>query len=254
MAEEELLVLSETSAWEAEHLRLTCFTSAPLGTNQHWWERICGGAPNSTISRLKGSHLVEEGAYGPGVLVVEIQPGRIDILLKPAINEKEALGIPVLGIYAEVLPQFQEMINRWVKLEDIPTISRVAYGTTLNRAVESVQAGYRTLAELLPALKIDIENSSDLMYQINRPRKALVNMPGLHINRLSKWAVARLRLYTSPHETIKTLSLEQYACRLELDINTVPDSALVFTRERLSPVFSELVDLAGEIALSGDRP
>jgi hypothetical protein len=45
-----------------------------------------------------------------------------------------------------------------------------------------------------------------------------------------------------------------YACRLELDINTVPEFQGQFERERLAPIFQELVDFAVEISNHGDVP
>jgi hypothetical protein len=45
-----------------------------------------------------------------------------------------------------------------------------------------------------------------------------------------------------------------FACRLELDINTVPEFQGEFERGELSSIFQELVDFAVEIADRGDIP
>jgi hypothetical protein len=52
-----------------------------------------------------------------------------------------------------------------------------------------------------------------------------------------------MRHVVSPH---------YYACRLELDINTIPEFQGVFERGQLHLILEELVNLAKEMAEHGD--
>jgi hypothetical protein len=47
---------------------------------------------------------------------------------------------------------------------------------------------------------------------------------------------------------------EVYACRLELDINTVPEFPGDFSDPVVESVINELIDLGLEIAIEGDLP
>jgi hypothetical protein len=51
-----------------------------------------------------------------------------------------------------------------------------------------------------------------------------------------------------------SVSPRYFACRLELDINTLPEFQGELERAQLSSLFHELVDLAVEIANQGDIP
>lgn len=253
MADEGQLELEANSAWEAEHLRLTCFVQGAPITHQNWWEQICGNPPESSTTRMRDAHRVDEGKFGCGVLSLEVQPGRIDLVLRPLIDERNPImGIPVLGPYPKVLIEFEGIANRWLKLDSLPAIQRVAFGVPVFMSVDSLKAGYLKLSNYLKGLKVDPDNSSDLSYQINRPRKALTKIPSLSINRLSKWSVARLRVYAPQSDAVRTLAVERYACRLELDINSVPEHLDPLPKDMLSALFAELAALASEIMMKGD--
>ena len=44
-----------------------------------------------------------------------------------------------------------------------------------------------------------------------------------------------------------------YACRVELDINSVPDFEAELPQDRLLPLWQEFLQLAQEIAAEGDK-
>jgi hypothetical protein len=253
MPAEMQLNITPNSDWKAEHLRLTCFTPGTPLTDSNWWEEICGHPPDSSTVRMKGAHKLEVGKFGMGILSFEVQPGRMDLVLRPLLDEQQPiLGIPILGPYSIALAEFEVLASKWLAFENLPLVQRLAFGTPLFMQVETLKEGYRTLARYLPALQIDPDNSSDLSYQINRPRKSTTNISSLLINRLSKWSIARFRVYAPQTEEVRALVVEQYACRLELDINTVPDSAATIPKQDLSRLLSELTGLASEIIQEGD--
>lgn len=253
MSDEGQLGLDSNSCWEAEHLRFTSFVQGAPVTQQNWWEQICGTPPESSTTRMKDAHRLDEGKFGCGVFSLEVQPGRIDLVLRPLIDERNPImGIPVLGPYSKVLIEFEAIANLWLKLDNLPSIQRVAFGVPVFMSVDSLKAGYLKLSSYLKDLKVDPDNSSDLSYQINRPRKALTKIPSLSINRLSKWSVARLRVYAPQSDAVRTLAVERYACRLELDINSVPEGLAPLPKDLLPALFSELAVLASETMMKGD--
>ena len=72
------------------------------------------------------------------------------------------------------------------------------------------------------------------------------------INRTSQWSVAmREPVRFSIGTGIYTNEPDQYACKLELDINTA-NSNKVISKNDISPLFKELVDIGWEIIDKGD--
>ena len=152
---------------------------------------------------------------------------------------------------------FLELMQRWFQLETFPLINRVALGVILTQPVETKREGYQRLSTYIPSVHIDIENTSDFHYQINRPRSSRSGVPDLRINRLTKWSVALWRGATismGPESVQHSMGREHFACRLELDINTAPGLTAEIARENLPRILEELADLADEIAREGDIP
>ncbi len=102
---------------------------------------------------------------------------------------------------------------------------------------------------------IDPDGSSDLFYQINRPRPSATPIEGLRINRLTKWSVQiaqRLTVTLGPDGVVARTIGEEQACRLELDINTAPTFSGMLPVEHLEQLLREMIDLGREIAQQGD--
>lgn len=123
--------------------------------------------------------------------------------------------------------------------------------------MESKVAGYQQLAAYLPFVQLDPHNSSDFLYQINRPRTA-ESVPGLILNRLSRWSVTAqqelgIGIPLNPSQPMHTMiGREAYACRLELDINTDAKRTESLPHDSLGQLFMELVRLGKVIVSTGD--
>lgn len=129
--------------------------------------------------------------------MLQVQLDRIDWTLIPGAQEAHE-GFLSVGPVAEALESFVPVVSKWLPLA--PPLRRLALGMVLHDRVNAVADGYGRLADLLP-IKLDPIGSSDLAYQINRPRPSTA-VPGLTINRLSKWSVASLNyqiLAVEPH-------------------------------------------------------
>lgn len=256
MQEELLREIAARQPWQTESIRLTAFPSPTMNLeNTHWWRDVTGQPPETRVSQPRLAGYQEAGLFQGGRLLLNVQPPRIDWNLTPA-GAGPAQEFPTIGPLAAALPQFVVSMGRW--LAAVPAVQRLALGLVLHLPVTDLQDGYRRLTGFLPDLRIDVEGSSDLFYQINRARPSRSGIPGLRINRLSKWSVAimqQVMLSVSAGRVGQMMETQPITtCRLEVDINTAPSFEGDLPRERLVDITDELADLSIEIALRGDVP
>lgn len=241
--------------WQVESFRLTVFRFAPIHQVEPLWENFTGEKPAKVDSQPRDNIIREEGPIPLGTLVHFSNPIRIDWVLAPSQEQQKVTTLPVLGSFTEVGEPFVELISRWLTSEQVPEIKRIALGFLCLLASDSKEAAYKQLSTFLPHIELDIENSSDFLYQINRPIKSRIE-PDLVINRLSKWSATRtteVGLILSGKPELFTDNRRDFACRLELDINTSRDYAKEISKEKLVEIFRELNKLGEEIASNGDR-
>jgi len=245
------------TGWQAESLRLTAFPN-PSATvaESTWWKDIVGQPSETRISKPLKSFYREEGTYESGTLALDVQPNRIDWVLKPLEKEKESLGkVPLLGPFPDALNSFRQLAQRWLNLETCPPIKRLAFGAILLEPVDSIHVGYRRLSRYLPLLQLDAGGLSDFLYQINRPRDSTPGVHGLRINRLSKWSVANVRLIPFDPASLDNVPIhEEVFCRLELDISTAAEFPNELPRKSQYEIFLELTNLGKEVSEKGDIP
>jgi len=254
------MTIVSTTVWQVLTLRATAFVPPDAPTlPSEWWAQLVGLPPENVISRPRLGQRQQDGSFEGRKLTLQIQPERIDWMFVPAnIERPEELGegLPSAGSLPDVLGPFCKLILAWIPLA--PPVTRLAFGAVLFQPAENRRAGYTQIAGYLPSVKLDPDGSSDFLYQINRTRDSRSGIAGLHINRLTKWSVVlidhvRVEFKRPGVTTAGSLSL-QSACRLELDINTSPEFVEPLPRERLQPLFEELVALGQEIATKGDVP
>ena len=246
--------------WLTESIRLTLFTQPPtVDVAVNWWQTVAGDLPaNHTVQRL-GPMLQQQGPIRGGYcnLSLQYQPGRVEWVLSPIVPDHMRIdGFPNFGAYDAATTAFLELFSRWI--QGAPAFNRLAVGSTLVVPVQDKADGYRRIQGFLPAVTLDPEGSADFSYGINRFRQS-ETVPGVRINRLSRWSVAKLsgirleigeagisRLMASP----EGLS----ACRLELDINTQPERVEPFPQDIAERLLNELVRSGREIVERGDVP
>jgi len=243
---------SEGAKWAAASLRLTAFQVDSVN-GQGWWQSVVGEDPETEAKKSKGLVYEVAGLVDSRGLSLSIDPVKISWILAPAVEVESLLDedLPSLGPFPEALTSFRSLLNRW--LETCPAIKRLAVGAILLLPAEDSPAGYRKLNELLSTVEVDPE-SSDFQYRVNRPRPSSSGVPDLRINRLATWSTVRLeRKLEADGKPLSTdLPLTQYACRLELDINTPHSRDDALPHEKLPALFEELSSLALEIATCGD--
>jgi hypothetical protein len=242
------------SDWQAESLRLTCFSAKADFDHTKWWRSVVGAESDSVTNQPKQSQYQEQGTLeGQRVLTLQVQHPRIDWLLTPLQPDQPTANFSVLGLFPDVLGQFLTMLAGWY--EQCPPLNRFALGGVLLQPRPNRTSGYDTLqAYLHHSVRLDPE-SSDFLYQINRPRATQTGIRSLRINRLSKWSVALHRTFTIL-ATEDTPTVESYAresaCRLEIDLNTAHEFKGPLPHERLVELTEEFRSLALELAARGD--
>jgi hypothetical protein len=244
------------SNWQVALLRLTAFPvpdAQLLQQDFDWWRTVVGESADTKISENKGNKIGEQGTFEKGVLQLIIQPRRIDWHYSVDENEiRESDKIPTLDAFQNALQVFKDIMVKWLALQTIPPIMRLAFGAVLLQPVEGRKEGYVQLSSYLP-FNLDGENSSDFIYQINRPRLSQTYPDGLIINRLTKWSVLQVKRVIAPLARDYPQTDELYATRLELDINTSAEFDGVFNLSDLRTIFEELIELGVEIAVEGDK-
>ncbi|MER3422349.1 MAG: hypothetical protein C4293_03070 [Nitrospiraceae bacterium] len=243
--------------WKTQLLRMTVFPLRDFAPpTDSWWVALTGQDSDSKTSRPKKGEYEEEGNFESTRLILKIEPSRIDWVMRPLeVDDKEEPVFPVLGEFSKNIDGFQQLMLRWLSMDVCPPVKRLAVGATLIQPVHDRIAGYKRLLEYLPSIKdINPEETSDFLYQINRPRKSL-HMPGLKINRLSKWSALSFQFVAlDPSIAVTMTTHEAFACRVELDINTAKEFSEELGKEMIPSLLKELVSLGMEISLRGDIP
>lgn len=239
--------------WFCEHLRLTVFTQpSELEKSDAWWGNTIGEAPaRSTIERKIGKR-VADGPYKDRILSLTVLPTRIDWVLgadpaQPAMDT----GFPSIGSLKDSLITLDRVREKWLT-SPLPPVTRLAVGTAIMLPVRDRSHGYRSLQELLPAIKLDPENSREFLYQINRPRASTV-VQAMEVNRLCRWSVATfvVQSFMLGHTTVSP-TVQSIACRIEPDVSTDASRTEPYPPEQLPLLYEELVHHLNELLQNGD--
>ena len=245
--------VSTVDDWRVEVLRLTAFPApGPRAANaEAWWLALFGASHERSSQDLKNGVTRLVGTVNDAFMVAVENPISFELQRLASDPGQPPPPPDTLPAHLGVVSAFQELALRWLGLENCPPLRRLAFGVTLLKPVSDQANGYQTLGKHLPDVTVD-PSSSDFLYQINRRRPSSA-VGGLPLNRLSKWSIQLVQeLMISPGDGLTRRS-ETFACRLELDINSVP-SKKPLPKDRLPVLFEELVELANEIAHAGDIP
>src|SRR5213594_4297678 len=121
----------QLAEWQAQQCRLTVFP-IPDATarSPQWWEQVTNSEPDENVQNPKKGSGVITGSFGPGKLILKLEPVRIDWELippEPDLNEG-APDIPILGATTDMFDQFSVVAERWLSRNDLPTVGRMAFG------------------------------------------------------------------------------------------------------------------------------
>jgi hypothetical protein len=238
-------------SWLVETVRLTVFPSAEATVNaESWWKALFGKEASSTQRTPFARQ--EQGDWEGGVLSLAVHPGRIDWVLAPKIAADELPStFPTIGRLVEILPKFLDEMLRWIPSS--PAMDRLALGVGAFQPVTDHAEGYTVLAALLPFVQVD-PSSSDFRYQINRPQASKLGIENLRINRLAAWWIVKMQLLvSSPGTASVRRSAPLYACRVDVDVNTIEDFGEPLPAERVPDLLRELLEISTDLVAKGDR-
>lgn len=249
---------ADLEAWTAESLRVSTFHAADaLQGVANLWQQVVGNEPESSVSNRPLGIQAYSGRHADMALVLQIQhgatQGRIDWI--SSIFPGTADGAATVSL-PRMSEQFFALMGRW--LERCPPTNRLAVGAALVMRITTPAEGHEILSRYLN-FDIDAGVSSDFHYQANRQRPS-VTVPTISINRLTKWSVVQMILQTisitgQGAAIAPAQQQQEYFCRLELDINTVPlpDNQLL-PGGRLLDLWHEMVEIGTQIVQDGDVP
>jgi hypothetical protein len=238
--------------WVTEVVRVTAFPIAGATILPNSWKDIAGSDPDEVLKVPPPSQSFEAGPFHTGRLSVGHQPGRIDAILMPD-QTKPPDGLANVGPFDvamdHVLPAAQKMFRPDMVMQ------RLAVGAILLYAVESVEEGYKILRETIPPAQVIPGNARDFFLQINMPIVVdVTDHPQITINRLLKWAVARLRIFegvTASGPMQQAVQLvggpEMVALRVEIDINTPSDLSVPLSHQNILELIDHLATQARAI-------
>jgi hypothetical protein len=243
--------------WKSEIVRLTLFR-AP-GTKfdlLDLWTKVIGGEPEDVSEQpLRGTGKVE-GTYNSNrmILTMDSLQSRLDWTLTPAPKDSRDLGFQDLGAFDASVDSFFALHSKHLNLYS--GIVRIAIGAVAMHPVTDRREGYKNLDLLLPSIEVDVENSSDFMYQINRPRVSVV-LSDTIINRISKWGVVvalfgYMNEFPVSGQAPSLPTAEISATRMELDISTDAKRKEEIPTESMPALIAELKGLMHEVANNGD--
>jgi hypothetical protein len=244
--------------WIAENLRLTTFT-LPGADNlpvERWWENCFGGPPEESTQNLRLGTKSLTGDFGGGKLTLKLEPGRIDWLVFPQvpnIPDDSPGEVPSIGPIADTFELFSGLAERWLRLDGLPEIIRIAFGTVVRHPEQDSETAYARLPDYLH-FQIP-SGASDFNFQINIPTASRTGIQGLRVNRLSRWSIlafARIAFRVEgPRISQGSAQLMDHSLHLEIDVNTSPGFRGAITHDRIIDVFRELVELARGIVTDG---
>ena len=243
--------------WEVGQFRATTFhlPGSDLLDRTGLWQEVVGTSPESIDSRPRERLMRQVGSLGDSQLLLIVRSDRVDWILQPLVGPQNQPPevLPTLGSDRDSLVRFQRVVESW--LVQSPPVTRLAFGSVLVFGVADLRAGYLQLSNYLPKLELDKEEGIDFLFQINRPRMSKV-VPNVKINRLTKWSIMQvgaisINIGTSAVPTLGATPLS-LARRLELDINTAPESTNEVSRTQAHSLFREFMTLGSEVATKGD--
>jgi hypothetical protein len=252
-----------TQPWQCESLRLSALWSSPEGAESALsWESVVGAPPEVRESQPRQGTTRDAGPINDGATILELRtaPGRADWLLLPAISTTmlTSTTFPNVGNVDEALHQCETLL--FEKAARSYSVPRFALGLTAIYPAADRDASYALLTKKLKTIRPDLVGASEFLYQINRPRQSKA-VPGLTINRLSRWGSVVLTGVIMPQAPNVAQSFSHaipskqiHAMRAELDLNSGLEQQTPIRPDDRLELLRELARLGPEILADGDVP
>lgn len=248
--------MEKNNFWSVESYRLTAFYSS-RDINKSFFKELFSEDPDRTSYQKNLGIFQEEGSLESFKLIVIQGNQRVDIIFLPKddalVNDDSDnfdFSFKTLGSLSDSLDIFKDISADFIKNQN--NVIRLAFGCVLIHKEDSKQKAYEEISKLID-LKLDSEIDSDLMFQINKPRVSKKEA-NILINCITKWAVvtsfSKILMITPEENEILKSNNNNFACRLELDINSKQTGLIDFSKKS-NVLFNEFLDILKEISNKG---
>lgn len=175
-----------SEAWQPYQLRFSLI-GPEEGISKPDLAELFGIEVQDTTVSGPNKDLIQTGVYGAGLLSMRVTTSRFDFIWEslPPIN-----GLLRLGAIADAAPFILDPIRNLIGAH---TWARVAFGSLAGAEVPDRAAGYRQLDERIDEVSIDVDGSTDFLYQINKSVIVAAPSGDVALNLYRKWAVAKVK-------------------------------------------------------------
>ena len=238
--------------WRTEQLRLSAFPESgrPAGLARDWWNAVTGAPPENVVEEPRKGVVKLQGTFDGALLLMIADENRLDVR---QLLDRPGTAPATLPDFADAVTSFVQVAIRWLNLDTVPPIQRLAFGAVVMKPSPGIEDCREVLREYLPSIDMQTTELRDFLYQVNR-RRSSEAINGLEINRLMKWSVQSVQEIVVSSGTRVAVRNLTFGSRLEVDINSDPEQVGSLRPTRLVPLFEEFVRLADQIARIGDHP
>jgi hypothetical protein len=248
------------SDWSAEFLRLSLFSRTSLSVSDSDWLGLTG-QNTSELRQIFPGGAVYGGKVDSNRLQISANGGRLDVIMAPN-PEPDALDtfkLPTIGPWVNSRDRFIEKTRPWLESSQM-TFSRIAVGASLVFTTGSALESITELKNYLHSVKGNMNEASEFLMRVNWPQTSSV-INDLRLNRITQWTAAQVIVQTFPMippaigaAVIGVHSNLHHVVKLEIDHSTDEKRTDAFQSSELFPIYKELMDLASENVLKGERP
>jgi hypothetical protein len=245
------------ATWSSQSVQLVWFLLSSDGVKADAFFEAVSGEEPVDIQRNKipsPTNPFLSVATGPlpwlrAQLQVQVQPGRLDLLVIGAENPHAPFALPVLET-ERVIEWLLERIDGQLSF---PIVSRLALVVNLHQPTSSADEATDIILEKLN-FDPGFRGFSDFNFQMNLRK----HMPShqLHVNRLLKYSVASFQRFFMPTNPMQIpsssipVASEEFGAMMSIDVNTVPDGSHI-ALNRQAPIFASMAEELIKLARSG---
>jgi hypothetical protein len=246
--------VDELTKWSLANARFSAFSNTYTPLDPASFEQLFGFPFESETTR-KAQLLTEFSAKrGQTVYTVSVAGPKIDVTVSSEIQlgDLPTTIFPVLSDPAEATEHLRSAA-RWI-IQNVHGVRRLAVGEQRLLLAASRVEAYNAMAQFLPSIQIDADNSSDFFYRINRPRSVNIGGHTIGINRLTQWVCLQLNVVLTAAELSKT-AVRSDAVSVITDVNTkAEDDISSFSVDEKNQIVDKLFAFSLEISKRGDHP
>lgn len=237
-----------TSAWQADHLRLSLFCDKPwTAAPEAMFQAIFHGQPDSVVQKPVIGEATAEGPWLTQRASIKRLINRIDILVSPFPSTP--LDFPLLSSLSTLLPSFSSSVASWYSTQD-QDVTRIAIGCGGLLEVANRVENYKKLHDLIRVINVDVDRFRDFNFQVNLPSTSN-SEPNLTINRLTNWAAIEAQLGLIDPSGNKSATQTRHFCRCTADINTDGERVTPIAKAKIGSLIDEMTAITLQVLEKG---